>query len=328
MGIWSDLDAAEKHAVFHFSFNLAAVCHQGIQLGRIVTVVSRHFIADFCINRKLVPEQSLPHFRIQDLHVEPEIALDRIDMPAFPLVFISIDLRAAALDQAEENILIHRMQAVCDCFVHQVQQQFAFHHKHLHIAVPVCRMGRLNLHIGYVAVLLNLDIRAVLIPDHGGILGVHQGDIRTCFPVKTDQFIQAGIVQDVAVAQHQGFLLAAGQIAVVGSESIQDARIQSDILTRQERRQNMKALMFAVQIPFLAGSEMVHQAVIIFLHDHADVFHSAVHHAGNQEVNHAESAFTMLETRKSITRNLPATGMAAIARVIVSSRSLASFSPV
>ena len=98
------------------------------------------------------------------------------------------------------------------------------------------------------------------------------------------------IVNYIAVAQNKRFLFAAHQIVAVGTECIQHSGIQTNILPGQKGRQNMKTIIFAVQIPLFAGAEMVHQAVIVFLHNNSDIFHTTIDHAGNQKINYPESA--------------------------------------
>ena len=50
----------------------------------------------------------------------------------------------------------------------------------------------------------------------------------------------------------------------------------------------MQAFIFSVQIPFLSASQVIHEAVIILLHDHADVLDSRIDHAGDLEINDPE----------------------------------------
>ncbi len=94
-----------------------------------------------------------------------------------------------------------------------------------------------------------------------------------------DHFFEIRIVNDRAVAEYNKFLFAVIQIIRIGTQRIKYTGILPNVLPCHERRQDMKSVILSVKIPFLAGSEMVHQAVIIFLHDYADIFHSAVDHA-------------------------------------------------
>ena len=52
----------------------------------------------------------------------------------------------------------------------------------------------------------------------------------------------------------------------------------------------MQAVDFAVQVPLLAGAQVVHQAVIVLLGDNSHIPDSRVDHAGGQEVDHAVSS--------------------------------------
>ena len=87
------------------------------------------------------------------------------------------------------------------------------------------------------------------------------------------------IVNNSAVAQDYKLLFTSGQIICIGTKSVQNTRIEAHIFPGQERRKNVQSVIFSVKIPFLSRSKMVHQAVIVFLHNHADVLHTAIDHA-------------------------------------------------
>ena len=102
--------------------------------------------------------------------------------------------------------------------------------------------------------------------------------------------VKVAVVDDVGAGQHDPFLLGAGQIGAVGAQGVQRAGVNADVLTGQEGRKHLQTVVLTVQVPFLAGADMVHQGVVVLLHDNADVLHSAVDHAGNEEVDHTIAA--------------------------------------
>ena len=179
------------------------------------------------------------------------------------------------------------MIAVRHALVHQRAQQLTLHHDDLHARQRQVRMRRINFHVRHHAAFIHRQIAAQFIALHVRISGVHDGDVRAAVLMIRHKLRDIRVVDDVGVAQHQIFLLGAGEIVGVGAQRIQHTRVHANILARQERRQHLEAVILPVQIPLLAGADVIHQGVIILLHDDADVLDAAVDHRGQQEVNDA-----------------------------------------
>ena len=107
--------------------------------------------------------------------------------------------------------------------------------------------------------------------------------------MKTQNFIQSCIIDNIASAKYKRFLLAPGQIICIGTDSVKKTSIHTNVFSCKKRRQNMQAFCLPVQIPFFSRSQVIHQAVIVFLHDDTDVFNTCIHHAGNLKINDAKS---------------------------------------
>ena len=175
-------------------------------------------------------------------------------------------------------------------FINKIFNQFSFDHHNLHIHVVIRRMSRLNLQVCHVSLIVKRKICPVFVTLHALICCIKKRNVGFCITIILYKLIKMCIIDNVAVAQYQCFLFAPDKEVVVAAQCIQEARIQPDIFSCQERRQDMKSVVFAMKVPFFSAAKVVHQAVIVFLCDNADVLHSAVDHAADKEVDHPVSA--------------------------------------
>ena len=116
---------------------------------------------------------------------------------------------------------------------------------------------------------------------------VHDGNIRRAFDMLAEHFLIIDIDDDVAVGHDDVFLARAAQVAEVGAQRVEHALVNAGIIPREERRQNKQAVVLAVQVPFLAAAEMIHEGMIIPLRNHADVARAGIDQAGHLKVDHA-----------------------------------------
>ena len=91
----------------------------------------------------------------------------------------------------------------------------------------------------------------------------------------------------MAAAQHQVFLVRTADVLHDGVERVDVAAVYARIVLGGERREHEQTVALAVQIPLLAGAEMVHQGMIVLLRDETDVPDAGVDEIRKHEVDDA-----------------------------------------
>ncbi len=252
-----------------------------------------HVVAHLGIDRKLRHKHSLAHRAVQQGPVHFKVRLNRIDAPEEALVGIAPDDHAAFVDQALNDVPPEMVHAVRHGLIHQIAQQFPLHEVDFQQLVGIAGHGRVDFDVRDPLILPDAQV-CVVVPPDAQILalaaGVEHRDVRAGLDVLGDHFGEVRVEQDVTVGQKHVFLARAAQIARVGAQGVEHARVDAHIVPREEGRQDEQSVVFEVQIPFLSGAEVIHQGMIIFLGNHPDVADAGMHHAGHQEVDHPEAA--------------------------------------
>ena len=202
------------------------------------------------------------------------------------------------------------MFAVGGGAVHQVHQQRALDEQHVHVHGVVIGGVGVDLHIADAAALFHVEEGVGVLA--GGTqfhiaahLGVEQGDVRVGLLMLTDHGLKVHVEDHVAVGEQGKALLGAAQIIEVGAQRVQNAEVFAAGLLRDEGGQEEQAVVAGVQIPLLAGAEVVHQGAIVALHDDAHVAHAGIDHAGKDEVHHAIAARERQRRHRALVGQFP-----------------------
>ena len=99
-------------------------------------------------------------------------------------------------------------------------------------------------------------------------------------------------VVDLACRDYEGvlFLLSPLYVAHVFKDVGEHYDFFGVVAAVDSAGQYEEPAYLAVQVPFLAAAQMVHQAVVILLGDDAHVAHAAVHHGGQGKIDQAIAA--------------------------------------
>ena len=95
-----------------------------------------------------------------------------------------------------------------------------------------------------------------------------------------EHIVIRGVEHRVAGREDDVLLPRAAQEARVGAQCVDIAGIFAHVFAREERGQDAQAVVAGVQIPLLAAAQVIHQRVVVLLHDHADVAHAGIDHIG------------------------------------------------
>ena len=99
-----------------------------------------------------------------------------------------------------------------------------------------------------------------------------------------DQFVEVDGAQNAAVHEDDVLFLGILQEAHGGAQRLQLAAI-ARVVIRRVRRQELEAALFQVQVPLLAGADMVHQGLVVVLRDDADMTDAGIGHIGQGKVD-------------------------------------------
>ena len=98
------------------------------------------------------------------------------------------------------------------------------------------------------------------------------------------------VVYGVAAGQYNVSLRGAPDIAHDGAYSVNGAPVYAGIVPCQKRGQYKKPVALPVQVPLLAGAEMIHKRVIVALRYNANVGHAGVYKVAQNKVYAAVSS--------------------------------------
>ncbi|MPN10422.1 hypothetical protein SDC9_157717 [bioreactor metagenome] len=133
------------------------------------------------------------------------------------------------------------------------------------------RVG-VELHLGDAAVAVEDQPQIeVLLLGNGQIrVVVEHRDVRAGFDVFGDHLVKRHVKDRVAAGQNHVLLRIAAHVAEAGANRVHTAAVEAGVFLSHERRQHKQALAFSMQVPFLAGAEVVHQRMIVLLRNQAD----------------------------------------------------------
>ena len=86
-------------------------------------------------------------------------------------------------------------------------------------------------------------------------------------------------------AQNQVFFLQLLQIEGVVAQCLNSGAFRQHASGRGERRQVSETAVLTVQIPFSAGLDMMHEAVVLLAHDETDAAETSIGHVAQAEVD-------------------------------------------
>src|SRR5699024_4838914 len=110
------------------------------------------------------------------------------------------------------------------------------------------------------------------------------GNILAAFHVLLQDSIQVNVTKDVAVGQYDIVLQGVFQENHGGSQGFYLTPVAA-VVPHGEGRQIFQPAFFQLQIPFLAGADMIHQGLVVILCDDSDVPDAGVGHIGQGEVD-------------------------------------------
>ena len=222
--------------------------------------------------------------------------LDGLDAAVIAIHAAGHDLQRARADERAENVVVEGLRAVGDGLIDQVNQQRALDDHDVQREVVVVGGVGVDLHVAHHIVLVHVDERVLAVLGAGefdvggGDLFVHHGDVRAGVDVLADHRLEGGVHDVIAVGQNGVLLLGAAQIVEVRAQRLHHAGVLAAVFPGQEGRQDEQAVVAGVQIPLLAGAEMIHQRVIVLLGDDAHVAHAGIDQIGQREVDDAIAA--------------------------------------
>ena len=282
-------NAAEEHAVFHRALDDAAVRHQRIDHLRAGQIPRGRLVARLGVHR-VRAEQLVPHGGVEQIHVHAVIRLDGGNLAAVALELIALHAHHAVSHIALQNVAHQVVLSVRQRLIRQMHQQRALDDHHVREHVGIAHGVGVDFNVVHPAVRVHAQKR----PRGGGggrmierqrvVARVHHGHVRAGIHVFLNHVVKTGVENRVPAAQKHQLLLGAAQVVHVRAQRVQNARIRAVSVAPEHGKQE-QAVVARVQIPRLSGLQVIHQRMVIALHQNAHVADAAVHHAGNQKVH-------------------------------------------
>ena len=184
--------------------------------------------------------------------------------------------------------------AVRNRLVDQVNQQRALDHHDLEIEIVVARRVRMHFHIADDAVLggyVDIRVRPLRQVCVIGIarrnLAIHQRHVRAGANVLLNHRLKRRVHDVIAAGQNHVFLLRTAQIVEIAAQRLDHAGVFAAVIAGQKWRKDKQTVVARVQIPFLAGAEMIHQRMIVPLRDHANIAHAGINQIRKRKIDNA-----------------------------------------
>ena len=151
-------------------------------------------------------------------------------------------------------------------------------------------MGQGGFHFDILdaAVHVHIQITAGIARAHNArVVGIHQRYVSAGLDMLLEHIVITGIVHHAGFGNQHITLTALTQVGQIALDRIHEAAVHAHIVVGEEGRQDRQALMLAVQVPLLTGAQVLHQAVVVLLHDDAHIARAAGHERREHKVNHA-----------------------------------------
>ena len=281
-------DAAEQKRILNGALNFTAVGEKGVVHFGVGPIDGGNVVADLCGDGSLLGKEGVAFLTVQELHADFVVGLDRVDDFGETGGLIADDLQIVHVGLKEitaEGVLV-----VGRCILDEVLQKRLPHKEDVERVVDLILNVATDGDVGDPLVLVHGENHgvakfrglAVLVDDcdvgAGGVVLVKQVvkvNVVDCVGVGHDDIFLSCVVQKVQVA-HEGV-----NTAVPGAGACQGVVI---------RGKKEHSLSLAGQVPWLSGTHMVHEGLIVVLGDNSHAGHSRVDHAGEREVNETVTA--------------------------------------
>ncbi|MPN16505.1 hypothetical protein SDC9_163849 [bioreactor metagenome] len=154
------------------------------------------------------------------------------------------------------------------------------------------RRKGVELHLRHALVCVHQQpqIEVLFVADLGFRLVIEHGDVRARLHMPRDHLVKRHIKDGMAAGEDDILLRAATHIPQAGADSVHAPAIEPRVSLGHERRQQEEAFTLSVQVPFLAGAEMIHQRMIVFLRNEANAGDAGVDQIRKDKVDAAISA--------------------------------------
>ena len=290
LGALAHLDAPEQHAAFHLALDHAAVRHQAVGHLCVGQVPGGHLVLDLGVDGVLRIEQVVAHLPLEAVHVVGEIGGDGAQTAHIAVVAPAENLEGIHL--AQQHVPDEIRIPVAHALLDEILQQGFFHHEHVAGGVAAGGPIRVHLQVRHPAVRIQVHAQLIelVVAVAGGHVVIHNGNIRAGADVLLDHGVEGGVKHRMAPRQDHIPLGAAADIPQHRAQGVQGALVDARVIMGHEGGQDKEPVMLAVELPFLAGAQVVHQGVVILLGDDAHVGQARIHQAGEDEVDAAIAA--------------------------------------
>ena len=178
------------------------------------------------------------------------------------------------------------------CVLDEVFEGGLLHHDHVAGGMGRCGLVWVELYAGHPAVLRQIEAQLVelVVRVMYADFIIHEGYVSPGAYVLGYHIVEGGIEYGVAAGDYYVLLGAAPYVAHHGMVCVYGTPVYAGIVSGHEGRQYEQAVPLPVQLPFLAGAQMIHQRVVVLLGNYANVGNARVHKVAHYKVYAAVSA--------------------------------------
>ena len=222
--------------------------------------------------------------RVQQLQGAVIVFLHRADLSGVAVPDVTLDVEFPGLGL--EYRTPEAGQIMTHALVHQVQQQLLGQDIDLQGAVAAGAVPEGEQGLLHPAGIIQAEEGHVGVGLH--VAGAYGGDVRAGSDVGLIHVLHGDVDDEVAVRQDHVLLADALQIGADPRQGLHLAPVLPDAahhIVIREGGQQAQAAVLPAQIPVLAGTQVVQQALVVALDGYAHVGHAGVDHAAEDEVD-------------------------------------------
>ena len=172
----------------------------------------------------------------------------------------------------------------------QVLEQGLPHDIDVEGVVHFARLIGVDGDVGHTLVLIEGEDLHVLELRHLAVL-VGNGDVGFLRGVELEQVVEVEVVDRVGVGDDDIFVAGMTEEVHVGVDGLDPVLIvRYGSRGRVIGREDVEAFPFSREVPGFAGTDMVHQGLVVFFGDDTDFGDTGVDHVGQREVDEAVTA--------------------------------------